>query len=53
MSQQPIQVHACIKGGVVRETIHTLVAFRSRQIPSAVSGIAEEPEPTVVDCQRR
>ena len=53
MSQQSIQVHACIKGGVVQETIHTLVAFRSLQIPSAVSGTAEEPEPSVVDCQRR
>ena len=38
IAQESIQVHACIKGDVVQETIHTLVAFRSRQIPSWVLG---------------
>ena len=48
-----IQVHACIKGGVVQAKIHSLCAFRSRHIPSTVSGIAVDPEPPVVDSQRR
>ena len=41
------------KGGVVLAKIHSLCAFRSRQIPSTVNGIAVDPEPPVVDCQSR